>query len=52
MVEKYSQHLSEDFEENRKFLEKVMDVEGNTVKNRIAGYVTRLVKNRSRATAA
>ncbi len=44
IVKKYSPYLTDDFKENRAFIEKVLDVEGTLVKNRVAGYVTRLVK--------
>ncbi len=46
-MKKYSKYLTDDFKKNREFIEKVLDVEGNIVRNRIAGYVTRLVKKKS-----
>jgi len=51
IVNKYSKYLTDDFKKNREFIEKVLDVEGKSVKNRIAGYVTRIVRRNMNSTA-
>ena len=40
LMEKYPGEFSDDFEENKKILNKLIRVESKTVKNRIAGYIT------------
>ena len=41
LVEKYPRVFSEDFDNNKMMVEKLTDVGSTTMKNRIAGYVTR-----------
>ena len=41
LVEKYPGVFSEDFDNNKMMVEKLTDVSSTTMKNRIAGYVTR-----------
>jgi len=41
LVEKYPGVFSEDFDNNKMMVEKLTDVGSTTMKNRIAGYVTR-----------
>jgi len=44
VVEKYGDMLTTDFKKNREIIDKVVKVEGKFMKNKIAGYVTHLVK--------
>jgi len=46
---KYTDELSIDYDKNRDFLEDVLEVPSQTVKNRIVGYVTTLKKQEERA---
>jgi small subunit ribosomal protein S17e len=41
LVEKYPGVFSGDFENNKLMVEKLTDVRSTTMKNRIAGYITR-----------
>ena len=41
LVEKYPGVFSEDFDNNKMMVEKLTDVSSTTMKNRIAGYITR-----------
>jgi small subunit ribosomal protein S17e len=43
-VEKYSDELSLDFAKNRKVIGKLLNIESKLLKNKIAGYVTHLLK--------
>lgn len=52
VVEKYRHDLSTDYEENREFLRDILEVPSQTVKNRIVGYVTTLMKKEERAKLA
>ncbi|MBN1785898.1 MAG: 30S ribosomal protein S17e [Candidatus Methanofastidiosa archaeon] len=49
IVAKYSNELSLDFDKNRDFLDDVLEVPSQSVKNRIVGYVTTLKKQEERA---
>lgn len=40
----YPEQFTEDFEHNKKVVEELTDVPSTTMRNRIAGYVTRLRK--------
>ena len=44
LYEKFKDQLSTDFEANKKFVEKYVDVQSKKIRNRIAGYLTRYVK--------
>jgi len=44
VYEKYKDMLTTDFNKNREIIDKVVKVEGKFMKNKIAGYVTHLVK--------
>ena len=46
LMNKHGDKFKADFEENKKLVEKYVDVPSNKIRNVIAGYVTRLVKNR------
>jgi len=48
LVKKHGNELSSDFQKNREFLDKVVKLEGKTLRNRIAGYITRLMKEKKR----
>lgn len=49
IVEEHKGELTTDFEKNREFLDSVLKIEGKIMRNRIAGYVTRLLKQKKRA---
>lgn len=42
LVERYPEAFETDFQQNKKRVKKLTNVESKTVRNRIAGYVTRL----------
>lgn len=44
VVEKYSNELTLDYSKNKEILEEVLEVSSITVRNRIVGYVTTLMK--------
>lgn len=46
LIEKYPDAFSADFEENKKNLQKYTVIQSKLVRNRIAGYLTHLVKNK------
>lgn len=50
LVQKYNDQFSEDFDHNKKMVSELTDVQGNTFRNRIAGYVTTYRKNWEAAT--
>jgi len=41
LMERYPDAFSEDFEQNKELVEQLTNVESKSVRNRIAGYVTR-----------
>lgn len=43
IIEKYPDKFSRDFENNKKLLEEVADIQSKKLKNKIAGYVTTLI---------
>jgi small subunit ribosomal protein S17e len=43
LVAKYHQHLSTDFDQNKVLVEKLTNVVSKRMRNRIAGYVTRIM---------
>lgn len=48
-VKRYHDNLGSDFNENREFLETVIRFSNDRLKNRVAGYVTTLMKNREKS---
>jgi small subunit ribosomal protein S17e len=44
LVERYPDRFTEDFNHNKKSVNELTDVEGTTMRNKIAGYVTRYRK--------
>ncbi len=50
LVNRYNDQFTDDFEHNKKVVGELTDVQGNTFRNRIAGYVTRYRKNWEAAT--
>lgn len=50
LVNRYNDKFSDDFEHNKKMVSELTDVQGNTFRNRIAGYVTSYRKNWESAT--
>ncbi|PLW79841.1 30S ribosomal protein S17e [Candidatus Woesearchaeota archaeon] len=45
LVEKHKDSFTKDYEENKAIVENFADIPSKKLKNIIAGYVTRLVKN-------
>lgn len=45
LVTRYNDQFSDDFQHNKAKVAELTDVQGNTFRNRIAGYVTRYRKN-------
>ncbi|NHJ85896.1 MAG: 30S ribosomal protein S17e [Asgard group archaeon] len=43
LVAKYHQHLSTDFDHNKVLVSKLTNVDSKRMRNRIAGYVTRIM---------
>jgi len=48
LVEKYPELFTADFEHNKKMLKEIADIKSKRLRNRVAGYITRLVKRRKR----
>jgi small subunit ribosomal protein S17e len=46
LIERYPDKFSTDFEENRKFLNEILGHLGKPIRNRIAGYISTLLKQR------
>ena len=46
LVEKHPNKFKKDFTENKKIVSSLTDVKSKKIRNIVAGYVTRLVKNR------
>ncbi len=46
MMEKYSDKFKDNFEENKKIVNQLTDVKSKKIRNVIAGYATRLTKNK------
>ena len=46
LVSSHNEEFTEDFDENKKVVEKYIDVPSTKLRNIITGYVTRLVKSR------
>ena len=46
LVSEHGNEFTEDFDENKKVVEKYIDVPSTKLRNIISGYVTRLVKSR------
>lgn len=46
LTRRFPEQFTDDFEHNKKLVEELTDVSSTTMRNRIAGYVTRLRKVR------
>jgi small subunit ribosomal protein S17e len=44
LFERYPDRFTRDFEHNKKMVQELTNVTSKTIRNRIAGYVTRLVR--------
>jgi len=44
LLEAYPDRFTESFEENKKTVAELADIPSKTVRNKVAGYITRLVK--------
>ena len=51
LVEKYHDRFTTDFETNKKLVAELTNVESKTLRNKIAGYVTRLMKREAKRKA-
>lgn len=47
IMKQHGDKVTEDFKKNRELLEDNVDIQGTTVKNRIAGYLVRLKKRKA-----
>ena len=47
LLKKHEGHFSADFEENKKAVGSLTDVSSKKVRNIVAGYITRLVRNKT-----
>ena len=45
LIEKYPEVFKKDFEENKKLLQRYTVIQSKLVRNRIAGYISHLMKN-------
>ncbi|WFO75615.1 30S ribosomal protein S17e [Desulfurococcaceae archaeon MEX13E-LK6-19] len=48
LLEKYPDLFTRDFEHNKQVVKKLLDVDSKKLRNKIAGYITHLVKIRER----
>ncbi len=48
LINKYPDVFSTDFEENKKLLDKFLEVDSKHLRNRISGYIVNLLKIRDR----
>jgi len=46
LFDRYPDKFTRDFEHNKKIVEQLTNVASKTIRNRIAGYITRLVRMR------
>ncbi len=44
LLEMYPDKFTDDFETNKRLVQELTDITSKTVRNRVAGYITRLVK--------
>ena len=45
IIEKHRERFNEDFENNKKVIDEVAEVQSKKIRNKIAGYLTRLIRN-------
>ena len=48
LVERYSNRFTADFKTNKEIVNEVKVADSKKIRNKIAGYITRIVKNKSR----
>lgn len=41
IIRNYRRYVSDDFDENKELVEEITNIESKTVRNRVAGYLTR-----------
>ncbi len=46
ILNKYRELFTEDFEKNKEILNDILDTKSKKVRNVVAGYITRLIKNK------
>ena len=44
LLESYRDKFTDDFEHNKRMVTELTDIKSKTLRNRVAGYITRLVK--------
>ena len=49
LIKKHKDIFAEDFEENKKILSELLKNDSKKIRNSIAGYITRLMKNKKMA---
>lgn len=49
LIDRYPEAFSDDFDQNKESVQRLTNIESKSVRNRVAGYVTR--KQRTQATA-
>ena len=48
LLEDYGDYITTDYQDNKKFLDMIVDLKTKTFRNRVAGYITRLKIVKSR----
>ena len=46
LIERFPDKFTDDFEENKKLVEKLTTIETKNMRNRIAGYIARIMEDR------
>lgn len=49
LIDRYPEAFSDDFSQNKESVQKLTNIESKSVRNRVAGYVTRKQRNRAPA---
>ena len=48
LIKKYGEKFSNDFDENKRVVTELTDIESKNIRNRVAGYITRLKRREGR----
>jgi len=46
LVKEHRAQLKDNFEENKKIVEELVEIQSHKIRNIVAGYVTRIIKNK------
>ena len=49
LLEAHPEEFKDNFEENKKLVDKFTEIDGKKIRNIIAGYITRIVKSKKQA---